>query len=538
MSLKKFAVVLMSASLVLNAACSSCKKNDSATAKKDEQVFSFNNFGEPEYLDPQLMADSTSFNIVVNLFEGLTEFDPKTMEPIPALATSWDVSPDGKTYTFHLRPEAKWSDGSALTANDFVYSWRRAVDPNLASRYANILYSIKNAEAINAGKIADLTQLGVSAPDEHTLKVELERPTPYFPALTTYGTFRPVKQAVVEKFEQKWTRAGNMVSNGAFMLQEWTPQKQIVMVKNPYYWDAEHVQLDKVVAYAIEDHETSLKKFLANELDFIFYLPNTRIPELKTRSDFQVGPMYGTYYLSFNTKHKPLDEQRVRQALAYAIDREKLTQVLHSGLATGSFTPVGAGYTPPAGYTFDPDKARQLFAAAGYVNPADFPTLTIAYNTSDMHKTAMEMVQSMWRENLGINMNLQNMEFKVLLSERHAGNYDIARDGWIGDYMDPSTFMELHMSNGTNNHTFWNNAQYDSLVREAALTSDKSKRYDLYRQAEQIMLDEAPVVPLFTYSREIMLNERVSGLYNNLFDIHPLRFVSVKPKMAEAAAQK
>lgn len=539
MSLKKFAVVLMTASLVLNAACSSCKKKEVAEAQKAEQVFTFNNYSEPEYLDPALMADSASFNIVVNLFEGLTEYDVKTMEPVPALASHWDISPDGKTYTFHLRPNAKWSDGSALTANDFVYSWRRAVDPNIASRYANILYSIKNAEAISTGKLADLTQLGVSATDEHTLVVELNNPTPYFPALLSYGTFRPVKKEVVEKFAEKWTRVENIVSNGPFMLQEWTPSKQIVMVKNPNYWDVANVKLDKVVALAVEDLETSLKMYLAGEVDFIHDLPTNKIPELKaTRSDFQVGPMYGAYYLSFNTKRKPLDDKRVRQALNYAIDRDKLIQVLHKGIPNGSFTPTGAGYVAPEGFTFNPDKARQLLAAAGYINPADFPELTLSYNTNESHKTVMEMVQSMWRENLGLNLKIQNMEWKVFLSERHSGNYDIARDGWIGDYMDPSTFLELHMSIGTNNHTFWANDQYDAYVREAAASLDKAKRYQLYQQAEKIMLDEAPLAPLYTYTREILLNKRVSGLYSNLFDIHPLKSVSVVPSTAEAVGVK
>lgn len=535
---KRFGLICLMASLIVNAACSGCNKK-MASSDKPEQVFVFNNITEPEFLDPALVADSTSMNIVMNLFEGLTEYDPKTVEPIPALASRWDISPDGMTYTFYLRPTAKWSDGSELTANDFVYSWRRVVDPNTASRYAQLLYPIKNAEAINTSKITDLAQLGVTAVDTHTLKVELERATPYFPALLAYATCRPVKQAIVEKFDRKWTRAENMVSNGAFMLKEWTPSKQIVMVKNPNYWDVANVQLDKVVALAVEDTETALKMFLAGDVDFIFDVPTTKIPELKAGNpEFSVGPMYGTYYLSFNVDKKPLTDTRVRAALAHAINRDKIVQVLNKGVATTSFTPPGAGYIPPPGLEFNPDKARQLFAAAGYINPADFPTINLVYNTSEAHKTVMEIVQNMWHENLGINITLQNMEWKVLLSERHAGNYEASRDAWIGDYLDPSTMLELMMTGGTNNHTNWGNPQYDTLVREAAVTTEQAKRYDLYRQAEQILLAEAPVVPLYTYTREIMVSKRVSGLYNNVQDHHPLKFVSVVPKNGTAEAKK
>ena len=538
MSLKKFAVVLMTASLVLNAACSSCKKNDAA-AKKDEQVFVFANNGEPEYLDPALSQDQVSNNLTLNLFEGLTEYDPKDNSPIPALASSWDVSPDGITYTFHLRPEAKWSDGSALTASDFVYSWRRVVDPNTASRYAQILYVVKNAEAINTAKITDLTQLGVTALDEHTLKVELEHTTPYFTALTNFPTYRPVKKDVIEKFDNKWTKPENMVCNGPFMLKEWIPQKQVVLVKNPYYWDAANVKLDKVVALAGDDLDTSLKLFQAGQIDFLYHLPPAKIPEIKATSpDFHPSSLYATYYLSLNVKKAGLTDKRVRQALNYAIDRDKLVQLTHRGLPSGFFVTPSPGYTPAENFKFDPDKARQLFAAAGYVNPSDFPTLTISYNTNEAHKVAMEVVQSMLRENLGINVQLQNMEFKVLLSARANKDFEISRDGWTGDYADPSTFMELMMSGGTNNNTNWGNEQYDALVREAAATMNQSKRQDLYRQAEHILVDEAPIVVLYTYTGETMLNKRVSGFYPTSLDMHPLKFVSVAPKTMEASAKK
>lgn len=507
---------------------SACSKKQGTNVSQKEKILVINNYAEPEYLDPALTTDDASSHIVDQIFEGLTDFNPKTLEPIPAVAEKWEISKDGKVYTFHLRKEAKWSDGSPVTAHDFVYSWQRVLDPKTAARYAYQLFYVKNGEEINNGSIKDLNALGARALDDYTLQVELKNPTPYFLSLAAWYTLRPVKKEVVEKFDRRWTRPENMVSNGYFKLVEWTPQKRVVLEPNPHYWDRKNVHLDKAIFLAVEDRETSLKMFLNGDIHYMDDPPAVKVPELRKHPEFVDGPELATYYVVINTARAALNQKTLRQSLNYAIDRKRLVQAINRGFASAGLTPSGtAGYNPPPGLEFDPKKAKELLLQAGFKDPKEVPTLTLVYNTSENHKMIMEIVQNMWKEHLGISVKLQNMEWKSLLKLYTAKDFDIARYGWVGDYNDPNTFLDLHVTGGGNNHTNWSNPLYDELIQKAQATTNQKERFRYFYEAEKILLDEAPIVPLYTYTRPTMQSKKLRGFHHNLQNIHPLKGVTL-----------
>jgi len=516
-----------------------CSSNDKDSAhiqkttdqKQVEKIFYFNNGSEPEYLDPGLASDGASFNIIINLFEGLIEYDNQTLQPKPAVATHWDISPDGKVYTFHLRQNAKWSDDSLVTAHDFVYSWQRVVNPITASRYAYIMYFIKNATAINKGTIKDMNQLGVTAIDNFTLRVELENPTPFFPSIVAGMSYRPVKKAIIEKYGDKWTLPQNIVGNGYFKLSEWIPQKQITVVRNDLYWDKQNVPLDKVIFYAIEDAETGLKKYLKGEIHYMYDVPLVKKEMLSKRDDYHDMPLLGSYAIIANIQKPPMDNKKFRQALAFAIDRQKLVKVINRGKANASYTPKGIGsYEPPQGTYFDPDKARQLLKESGYVDGTDIPEITLIYNTSENHKMIMQVIRNMWKVNLGIQVNLLNMEWKVLLKTKNNMDFHLARAGWIGDYADPHTFLNMYTSTSSYNFTNWSNARYDELIAKSMTTLDQKKRNAYFYEAEKILMDEAPLIAIFTYTRAVLASKLLENFHANAVDVHPLKYVNLKNK--------
>ena len=524
--------------LVLAVAFSACSKSSKTGAEQgadSDQVMYYTLLAEPEYLDPGLATDTSSSAVIAQLFEGLLDYDPKTLEPIAAVAKSWKISSDAKTYTFSLRKNAKWSNGDPLTAHDFIYSWKRVLKPETAARYAYQLYYIKNAQKINKGEIKDLSKLGVTAIDDYTLRVELENPTPFFLSIAAFQTLRPVHQATVEKHDRRWTRAENMVNNGYFKLKTWEPNRHIILEKNPLYWDHEVVKLDRVHFLPIEDRETALKKVLSGEAHYVEDIPNVKIDSLKDHPEFVHGSYLGTYYLSLNNNKPPFDKLKFRQAINHAIDRDKLVQIINKGQANSSLTPKGiAGYEPPAGPEYDPAKAKKLLIEAGYADAAMVPPITILYNTSENHKMVLETVQSMLKTNLGISVMIENMEWKVLLKRWKSKDFQASRAGWIGDYADPNTFSDLFTSDSGNNHTSWANDKYDMLIKLAARTTKQSKRFAILQEAEALLLAEVPIVPLFTYSLPSLISNKLVGFHHNLQNKHPLKRVSIK----EAAAAK
>ncbi len=509
--------------------CSGAPSKSRSASEENLQILHYANLSEPEYLDPAKMSDQVSSNIGFNTFEGLTDFDPKTLKPIPAIATHWKVSKQGKVYTFYLRQNAKWSDGSNVTAHDFVYSWQRVVDPKTASGYAFIMYDIKNAKAINHGKITDLTKMGVSAIDNYTLRVELEYSVPYFPELTAWYTYRPVKKEVVEKYAERWTLPENFVGNGYFTLSEWIPQKQITVLKNPHYWDKDNVRLDKVIFYPIEDQDTALKKYLKGEVHYVQDLPDIKLNQLRKRDDYHEDVQLAVYQIILNMARPEFADKKFRQALAHSIDRRQLVKLINKGVASDTYIPKGfPDYIYPKGLAFNPEKARELLKQSVYGESTEPITLTISYNTSKNHKQIMEILQNMWKRHLGIAVKMVNMEWKVFLKMQSSKDFQMCRFTWAGDYMDPNTFLSIYRSNSGSNYISFNNATYDSLLDHAQQTFDKKKRYALYKKAEEILLDESGIIPLYSYTGPFLLSNDVVGIYGNLLDVHPLKSAYLK----------
>jgi oligopeptide transport system substrate-binding protein len=494
------------------------------------QVFTFNNGAEPEHLDPAIMSGQPDGRIARMVFEGLCNADPKTLAPIPGLAYRWDLSEDRKTYTFHLRPGLTWADGHPFTAQDFVWSWRRVLSPTTGSRYASFLYPVKNGEAFNKGEITDSTQVGVAAPDDSTFVVELENPTAYFLELAAYYTTLPTPRHVIEKLGSQWESATRLVGNGPFRIVEWRQKDRFVLVPNERYWDRANVRLTKVVALPVEENSTSTNLYKAGVIDWnpSGYVPKQVIPFIQHYKDFSAGPYHAIYFYSIVVTKKPFDNVWVRRALNYATDREAIAKYVLKGTvpAWGNMTPMGyPGYHQPPGLTYDPVKARECLAKAGYPGGKGFPKFEILFNTSEDHRRIAEAVQAMWKRDLNIPVALSNQEWASYLSATTEKRYDVARRSWIGDYMDPNTFLDLWQSGSGNNRTGWSNPEYDALVKGATKEPDPAKRLQMLSDAEKILLADGPVIPIYHYTQSSLVKPYVRGMYSTLLDVHPLTHV-------------
>jgi len=494
------------------------------------QVFTFNNNAEPEHLDPALMAGQPDGRVARLVFEGLCTADPQTLAPMPGQAYRWDVSPDRLTYTFHLRPSLTWADGYPLTAEDFVWSWRRLLSPSTGARYAAFLAPVKNAEAFLKGDLADSTQLGLAAPDESTFVVTLARPTPYFLELTSYYATLPTPRHVIEREGADWESAHKLVGNGPFRIAEWRQKDRFVLVPNERYWDRAHVRLTKIVALPIEENSTATNLYKAGAIDWNTSgsVPKQVIPFLTQYKDFSAGPFHALYFMSINVRKKPFNNPWVRRALNYATDRETIARYVLKGTvpAWGNMTPMGyPGYTAPPPLTFNADSARACLARAGYPGGRGFPKIEILFNTSEDHRRIAEALQSMWTQTLHIPVGLANQEWASYLTATTNLTYDVARRSWIGDFLDPMTFLDLWQTDNGNNRTGWSNARYDALVAEAQREPDAARRLALLSQAEAILLADGPVIPIYHYSESSLIKPYVRGIYSTLLDEHPLTHV-------------
>jgi oligopeptide transport system substrate-binding protein len=441
------------------------------------------------------------------------------------MAERWAVSEDGLVYTFYLR-KARWSNKDEVTADDFVYSWERVLNPGTASDYAYQLYYLKNARDYNSGKIKDFNQVGVQALDKLTLQVTLEKPTIYFLELTSFDTLMPVNKRCIEEHGNQWTRPGKIVTNGPFLLKEWKPYQEIVMVKNPDYWDNENVKLDAIVAVSIEDNDTGLKMYLAGETDWIRGIPLAQLEVMKTRPDYYAMPILATYFYRFNITKPPFNDLKVRQAFNLAVDKEALVQyVTKAGqIPAGTFVPPNIpGYNAPGGAGFNPDEAKRLLAGAGFPDGDGFPRVELLYNTSEGHRKIAEVLQEMWKKTLGVEIELVNKEWKVYLKDVSTLNYSISRAGWVGDYADPDTFLNMFVTGGGNNNTGWADPVYDELIKRAAETTDQAKRMEIFKEAESILLKEMPVLPIYFYVNTGLIRPKVKGFFHNPRDVHPFK---------------
>ncbi len=576
--------------------------------------FTFVNNTEIKSVDPALVTGQPEMRVIMGIFEGLVNWDPKTLEPIPGVAKSWEISPDLLTYTFHFRDNATWTDGTRVTPQDFLWQWRRMLDPRTASEYAYQLWYVENAQRytqreikpgdrvevelhdrepgalpfargkVLRGKLLaaiepatksdkvyqieidgkprwfqpvlardlttwspprleqvreekvepcaivllDFAEVGVKAIDDHTLQVKLKSPTPYFLQLTGYYPLFPVNRRCVETYGYPaWTRPENIVTNGAFRLQSRKVRQLTRLVKNENYWNAAKVRLNTIDVLPVESLTTALNLYLTGQVDWIPKAPNTIVPELlaQKRNDFFPQPQMTIYFYRLNCTKPPLNNKLVRRALALAVNKRQIVEGVTRGgeVPALSFVPPGlTGYKPATGEPYNPELARKLLAEAGYPGGRGFPKLEISYNTDEGHQSIAELIQAQWKENLGIDVGLQNMEWNAYLAAQQNLQYQVCRAGWIGDYLDPNTFLDMWMTDNPNNQTGWSNKKYDALVTAAGTQRDAAKRMETLRQAEAILLDELPVIPFYYYVSTNMVRPYVKGFYPNLLDVHPL----------------
>ena len=588
--------------------------------------FTFCNGTEIKTVDPAIVTGAPEGRVVRALFEGLSVWDPESLEPVPGAARAWEIS-DGKlTYTFHLRPESLWSDGTPVVAEDFVWSLRRFLHPETGAEYAYELWYVVGAERYTSGKpevgdpvevellekspsarpfasgvilrgklvnvenignrgkpeghavtgkefpdeqspvyiveidgrqrrfqkgkdgqkqpdaegyrwlLYDFRSVGIHAPDSRTLVIRLRHPVPYFPNLMGFYPMCPVNRKCVETHGYPaWTKPRNIVTNGPYLLESRRIRDRIRLVKNPTYWDRDNVGADVIDVLAVESYTTNLNLYMTGQVDWIPTVPPEVIPDLLARpqGDFKPAPYLGTYYYMLNTKKPPLDDVRVRRALGLAIDKrqivEKITRAgqVHARSIVPADITRYVDYTPAECGEHDVKKARALLRRAGFPGGRGFPKIEILYNTSEAHQAIAELIQSQWKRSLGIDVGLRNQEWAAYLNSRRQGDYDVGRAGWIGDYIDPNTFLEMFTTGNPNNHTGWGDARYDRLVQAAQEEKDDAGRMDYFHRAERILMDRMPVVPIYFYVSQSMVRPYVKGFHANILDVHPLKNVYV-----------
>lgn len=501
-----------------------------------DQILHLGNLSEPKDLDPHLVTGVSEHNVISALLEGLVGEDPRTLAPVPAMATHWESSADGLTHTFHLRAEARWSNGDPVQASDFAFAFERMLSPRLGAPNAYMLYGLRGARDFHRGVHADFSRVGVQCPDPQTLVLSLESPVPYLLALLCHHAWMPVHPPTVlhfgplDQIGSPWTRPENFVGNGPFVLDSWEPGQRIVVRRSDTYWDRDAVRLREVHFHAIGDHNIEERAFRAGQLHVTGTIPIDRIDYYRQNRPevLRIEPYLGCYYYQFNTTRPPLDDPRVRRALAMAVNRDLLVRRVTRGGETPAehFTPPNlAGYTCQSRLPSDPADAQRLLAEAGFPGGVGFPRLELLYNTSDAHARIAQAVQQMWQETLGIEIILVNMEWKVYLSQTVEKRYDIARAGWIGDYPDPNSFLDLWMTGGGNNRTGWSNLAYDRLIADAAREPDPLARLERFQEAEALLLAEAPILPLYFYRSKSLVHPAVQGWHRNLLDHHPFKHV-------------
>ena len=495
----------------------------------EEQVLRWGNGAEPGSLDPHRTQGVPGSNIGRDLFEGLTSEAPDGTV-IAGAAQSWEISDDGKTYRFFLRPEARWSNGDPVTADDFVYSLRRSLDPATLSNYTFILNPILNAEAVAAGELP-ATEVGVRALDTHTLEIQLGNITPYFLGLLTHSASYPVHPPSAEAHGNQYARPGNLVSNGAYRLEEWVVQSHVKLVRNENYWDNGNTTINEVWYYPTEDQTAELSRFRAGELDLSSAIPKRQVDWIRENlpEELVISPYLGTYYFGFNLTRPPFqDNLELRRALALAVDRDIITgQVTNAGeVPAYGWVPPVQNYTgqqmPEAAWTQEErvEEARRLYALAGYSEENPLRT-RILYNTQEDHRRIAVAIASMWRQTLGVEVEILNQEWKVFLDTRQQKiETEIYRSGWIGDYNDAYTFAELFASGSGLNHTGYSSPDYDRLLREASAEGDMARRAELLQQAERVLVEDLPIMPLYFYVTARLVRPWVGGYMPNIMDHH------------------
>lgn len=491
---------------------------------------------EPETLDPAIVSDQVSMRISSALFEGLCRFDEHG-RPEAGMAERWEVSPDRKHYVFHLREGVNWSDGRPVVAQDFVDGWLRMLKPETGADYTSLLHVIRGGKAFTEGKTADAASVGVQAKDSRTLEVELENPTPFFLDLCALVPFSPVPLRTIDAHGTAWIKPAHLVNNGAYLLDSWRIDDCIRLRKNPDYWDAANVKMATVEIRPVADANTALNFFHTGQCDLMMdkgMTPPTLAGKLKEQPWFHTGPFLGTWFIRLNTTKPPFTDPRVRQAFALAVDKKRIVQnITQLGeVAAHGITPPGAGanYQPPAGLDYDPVKARELLAAAGFPEGKGFPLVEYLHLPLPVERNIAVELQAMWQKNLGVTVNLQKQEQKIWLSSMRSLDYDLCRSSWVGDYNDPGTFLDMFTTDNGNNNTGWHRATYDELIAAAAREGDPARRNEIFTKAEQMLVrDEAAVLPVYYYvGVQFYHGDRLTGVRANLIDDHPFRCMAWK----------
>ncbi|MFD2444362.1 ABC transporter substrate-binding protein [Bacillus sp. CGMCC 1.16607] len=535
---KTFISILALFLLIISAlaGCSSNEKAGSTTKKKDvKQEITANLGGEPYTLDPAFASDTTSFWVIDHIYEGLYTLD-KDGNIIEGAASKVDVSEDGKTYTFTIRNGVKWSNGDPLTAKDFEYAWKRVLDPKTAAYNPSTFYYIVGAEEFNTGKEA-VDKVGITAKDDQTLVVELKTPIKFFPKVLLAQGFLPVNQKVVEENKDWAAEADSIVSNGAYTVTDWKHNSELSIEKNEAYWGVKNITLDTVHFKMIADATTEYQMFKTGELEFVRTLTADAIEQERQNKEYVNSPSFSVYTYSFNVNEKPFTNAKIRKAFAFAIDREAITNNISKGgekvangyVAFGVTSPSGEDYRneAPTYYTFDKNEAQKLLAEGlkeeGWNK---LPEVTLKYNSEGNHKKIAEALQEMFKENLGVEVKLENQEWKTYIDTFKQKNFQIARMGWGGDFLDPFPVLDLYSSKSSSNFTNWSNSKFDELLQKSLIEQDEEKRYDLLHEAEGVLMDEMPIIPIYFSAQNSLVKTNIKGIRFDALSSPDFRFAS------------
>ncbi len=524
---------------------SSCEKESQVDRATREGILLVGNGIEPKSLDPQVTGWVSEGNIARALFEGLIADDPKVDTATPGGAAI-EVTPDdtATVWTAKLRPDGKWSDGAPVTAHDFAFSYERILSPDFGAKYCEMLYFLKGAEDFNKSVTKNFSSVGVEVLNDLTLRLTLRGPTPYFREILKHHTWYPVPRHVVlkhgkiDRIGNPWSRKENVVSNGPYKLKSWRRNDHVEVERNPHYWNAANVTLNGVRFLPIPNFFTEARMFRDGQLHTT-YIATTEVVDLMKKVNPAVlrqEPYAGTFFMRYNISRKPLSDVRVRQALSLAVDRETLSNQVFRGFKPAyAITPPMGDYQPPRVGVYDPEKAKRLLAEAGYPDGKGFPRLSILIpSSSETGANSSQAIQSMWQKTLGVQVGIEKKEataFKAATEERE---YDISYSGWIGDYLDPLTFLEMWTPGNGNNNTGWDNSEFAELLKKSFQESDAARRLAIFHEAETILMNEAPILPITWQSRNYLLHPAVQGWHPLLLSNNPYQFLRLQPSSQNA----
>lgn len=548
------------------------------TVPPEGQVMRYISGSEPESMDPHTSSGQPEARLYMALYEGLVEMAPKTAQPIPAIAESWEANEDNSEFTFHMRKNARFSNGDPIKAQDFVWSLRRALSPALAARSAYMSFPVRYAQAYNEHgsfvrdmktgefemepnspirktvgpdtKVPEGKELvpvkaedvGIEALDDYTVKYKLMQSAPYFVGLITHQFFRVLHRGTIERYgDVDWTDPKNIVTSGAFKLKAWAPYDKIVLVRDPMYWDAATVKLEELRFYPLEDTNSMMNLYKSGDVDAIYNhtIPTPWLESIVPMKDYMGAPEMANTYVQINTQKAPMNDVRVRRAFGLAVDRKTLARFLHTAKPISSFVPTGIfpGYPVVSGFDFDPDRAKALLAEAGYrdsggkFDPSRFPVKDIeyTYNTTERNRHIAEFLQAQWRQHLGLTIPLKNMEWKTFLNYRAKLEYrGVVRGAWVADYLDPFSFLNIFSTPTGDNGTGWWDRKYVDMLNEANRMTDPAKRFEKLAEAEKMLLESGAVIALFAESTDWMKKPYVKGMYPNPGTLHAWKYVYIE----------